>query len=53
MKVAMKGLRVDELDFAGRQLSGEEYQDKRRLCYEKAQRMWNAWDKSQKERYPE
>ena len=53
VKVAMKGLRVDELDFAGRQLSGEEYQDKRRLCYEKAQRMWNAWDKSQKERYPE
>ena len=53
VKICMKGLRVNELDFAGRMLSGAEFQERRKQVYMKAQRLWNTMDHSDKERYPE
>ena len=53
VKICMKGLRVNELDFAGRMLSGAEFQERRQQVYMKAQRLWNTMDQSDKERYPE
>ena len=52
VKVSAKGLRVEENDFAGKALPSEEYQENRATFYKKAQKMWNVWDKSEKERYP-